>query len=379
MKIVADDKIPFLKGVLEPFARVEYYPGNEISREKILDADALIIRTRTQCKRELLEGNRVKLIATATIGFDHIDTGYCEQHAIRWLNAPGCNSSSVQQYMTAALLHLAEQEKFRLQEKTIGIIGVGNVGKKVEQAATALGMNVLLNDPPRQRAGRESRFVSLETIQNEADIITFHVPLNKHGADKTFHLADSLFFNGLKKSPVIINTSRGEVIETTALKNAIRKHKVEACILDVWENEPNIDPELLQLAELATPHIAGYSADGKANGTSICVNAVSRFFSFGIGPDWYPAEIPQAEQSNTFEIDCSGKSAQAILYEAVLHTYPIQHDCRRLKKSPGTFEQQRGDYPVRREFPNYTVKLINPSPASKSQLRALGFKIPDDR
>ena len=235
IKIVADDKIPFLKGVLEPFAQVEYFPGSKISRDKILDADALIVRTRTKCNKDLLDGTNVKLITTATIGIDHIDIEYCEQSNIKWYNAPGCNSSSVMQYITSALLSLAEIENFNLTDKTIGIVGVGNVGSKIKKIAETLGMKVLVNDPPRERVEGGNEFSSLEIIKLESDIITFNVPLNKEGIDKTYHLADERFFEGLKKKPIIINSSRGEVIKTSALKNSIAENQVSNVVLDVWE------------------------------------------------------------------------------------------------------------------------------------------------
>ena len=207
IKIVADDKIPFLKGVLEPFAEIEYFPGKEISREKVKNTDAIIIRTRTNCNMELLEGTNIKLITTATIGYDHIDTSYCDANNIKWLNAPGCNSSSVMQYITAALLQLAKENNVDLSKKTLGIIGVGNVGKKVQSIAEILGMNVLLNDPPRERTEGGIEFTDINTIKKESDIISFHVPLNRDGIDKTFHLADEKFFNDLIRRPIFINSS----------------------------------------------------------------------------------------------------------------------------------------------------------------------------
>jgi len=197
IKIVADDKIPFLKGVLEPFAEVEYFPGNKISKENILNADALIVRTRTKCNSELLEGAKVKLITTATIGFDHIDTEYCRQKNITWLNAPGCNATSVMQYITSVLLKIAHNQIFDLSEKTIGIVGVGNVGFKIQKVCEVLGMNILLNDPPRERIEGSENFCSLDKIITESDIITFHVPLNRDGLDNTFHLVDDKLLNQL--------------------------------------------------------------------------------------------------------------------------------------------------------------------------------------
>ncbi|MCB9219455.1 MAG: 4-phosphoerythronate dehydrogenase PdxB [Ignavibacteriales bacterium] len=375
MKIIADDKIPFLKGVLEPYGNIEYYPGKEITKDKIIDADALIIRTRTKCNADLLDDTNVKLITTATIGFDHINTKYCKDNNIKWLNAPGCNSSSVHQYITRVLLLIAEKEKIDLTQKVLGIVGVGNVGSKIQKAANALGMKILLNDPPRERNESNSKFVSLEKIKEEADIITFHVPLNNDGIDKTYHLADEKFFNELNKMPIIINSSRGEVVETSAIKNAIKNKKVSNVILDVWENEPEIDLELLEMTDISTPHIAGYSAEGKANGTSVCVNAVNKFFNLGIQENWYPTEIPLSKNGNEIEIDCSNKNDQQILSEAVSQTYDLLYDSILLKKSPETFEKQRGDYPIRREFSNYKVKLKSNNSSVEKKIKKLGFKI----
>lgn len=375
IKIIADNNIPFLKGVLEPFVDIEYYPGEQITNEKVINADALIVRTRTKCNKELLNTTNVKLITTATIGFDHIDTKFCEKNNIKWLNAPGCNSSSVHQYIITSLLHIAEKEKFDLTNKTIGVVGVGNVGSKVQKAAVALGMNVLLNDPPRERIEGRNSFVSLQKIKDEADIITLHVPLIKEGIDKTFHLVSENFFDELKKQPIIINSSRGEVVKTSAIKNAVKNNKVKNVVLDVWENEPEIDLELLELVDISTPHIAGYSAEGKANGTSVCVNAVNEFFNLGIEENWYPQEIPFAAQGNKIEIDCKNKNDQKILFEAVSQTYDLLQDSNLLKKSPGTFEKQRGDYPIRREFTNYNIKILNSNSYIGTKLKTLGFKM----
>ena len=375
IKIVADDKIPFLKGVLEPYADVEYFSGSKISKENILNADALIVRTRTKCNKDLMDGTKIKIVTTATIGTDHIDIDYCDQNNIKWLNAPGCNSTSVMQYISSVLLTLAQLENSNLAEKTIGIIGVGNVGSKIKKVAEILGMKVLLNDPPREREEGGNKFCSLDKIIKESDIITFHVPLNKQGIDKTFHLADETFFNKLEKKPIIINSSRGEVIKTVALKEAIKNDKVNSIVLDVWENEPNIDLELLDLVKFATPHIAGYSADGKANGTAVCVNAINDYFKFGMKSNWYPEHIPSSKNVNEIKINCESKTDQQIISEAVKNTYFIVNDDKVLRNSPETFEKQRGDYPIRREFQNYEITLLNCKTDIAEKVKKLGFKI----
>ena len=265
MKIVVDKKIPFINGVLEKHADVVYLEGRDISRKDLLDADALIIRTRTTCNRELLEGTSVRFIASATIGFDHIDTAFCEAKKIFWTNAAGCNSSSVQQYIAGALVCLAEKLDITLSGKTIGVVGVGNVGRKIAKLCEAVGMKTLLSDPPRQRTEGSDCFVSLEKVVEESDIITLHVPLNRNSIDKTLHMGNESFFARLKKGQILINSSRGEVVDSIALKSCLRRGTLAACILDVWEHEPDVDRELLKLVDIGTPHIAGYSADGKAN------------------------------------------------------------------------------------------------------------------
>ncbi len=373
MKIVADDKIPFLRGALEPFADVFYYPGKDINNEILKDADALITRTRTICNKELLQGTKVKFIATATIGFDHIDTDYCDANHIKWTNAPGCNSGSVMQYIASALVRLSMKHNFDLSEKTIGIVGHGNVGSKVARLASAIGMKVLINDPPLQRNGDLQNGVSLIEIKEKADIITFHVPLKKAGIDKTFHLVDAEFIKSLKFNTLIINSSRGEVVDNSALKLALQNKQIAGAVLDVWEKEPNIDKELLSLVDIATPHIAGYSADGKANGTAMSVQAISDFFGLGL-KNWFPSNVPLPQHAE-ITIDKKTKTEMEILSQFILNTYDIWSDDLRLRNSINTFEKQRGDYPMRREFSSYSVKMDSSNISLKEKLQKIGFKI----
>ena len=375
IKIVADNKIPFLKGAFEPVAKIEYHNGSEITKEIVKDTDAIITRTRTICNASLLENSRVKLITTATIGFDHIDTKYCDNAGIKWLSAPGCNSSSVQQYIASALIILSQKKKYNLADKTIGIVGVGNVGSKVAKVAELLGMRVLLNDPPRARLEGKEKFIGLNELVEKSDIITFHVPLNETGVDKTFHLADEIFFESFKSPKVIFNTSRGSVVETNALKNAITSEKISFCLLDVWEGEPNIDPELQKLVDIGTPHIAGYSADGKANGTAVCVNAINTFFNLSLPDNWYPKDIPLPSSGLRVGIDCRNKSVQDLVGEVILSTYDIRNDDTNLRKSLERFEEQRGNYPIRREFHNYVVNITNCNDEFIRVLKGLNFKL----
>ncbi len=373
MKIVADDKIPFLQGVLEPYASIRYLPGKEIVRKEIIDADAIIIRTRTECNRSLLEGTSVKLIVSATIGFDHIDTAYCLKNQIIWNNAPGCNASSVKQYITSALVHISRQFRFTLKGKTLGIIGVGNVGTKVESLARNLGMKVLLNDPPRARNEGDGKFVNLATILQQSDIITLHVPLIHSGIDKTFRMVDASSLGKMKKGSFLINTSRGKVTDENALKESLRSGHLKGVVLDVWENEPYLDVDLLKMAFIGTPHIAGYSQDGKANGTSVAVQSLSKYFNWDLH-DWYPENIPQPA-NREITIHCEHKDTETVIGEAVLSSYPITEDHRRLVDSPDQFEVLRGDYPVRREFPTHTVKLVSGDDKTKNCLKEIGFNV----
>lgn len=373
MRIIVDNKIPYIYGVLEPFFEVVYLPGNLTTREVVKDADALVTRTRTLCSKEALEGSRVKFIATATIGFDHIDTDFCRAAGIEWVNAPGCNAESVNQYISSVLFSWSIRKRAVLQGKTIGIVGVGQVGSRVARTCDILGMNVLLNDPPRARAEGPSGFVSLESIQEQADIITFHVPLNMEGVDCTYHMVSEDFLRNLKKQPLVINTCRGEVFASGAARRAIEQGDVSGMVLDCWEYEPDIDLGLLALADFGTPHIAGYSRDGKANGTRASVRAISRFFSLGID-EWEPSGVEPPEQP-IIEVDGQNRSAESVLAEVIRSTYEIESDDAALRDNPQLFEQLRGDYPVRREFGCYSVRAMNVAPETLEKLEKLGFKL----
>ena len=373
IRILADDKIPFLEGVLEPIAEIRYVPGHKINREMAQQADALIIRTRTKCNEELLKDTPVQFIGTATIGFDHIDTHYCEKNNIHWTNAKGCNSSSVQQYIAAALLKISSQFRFELKDKTLGIIGVGNVGSKVRKFAGIMGMNVLLCDPPRARREGKSGFSLLGNVLRESDIITLHVPLNIVGEDKTYHLFTEKTFKKMRKGTWFINSSRGEVVDTLAIRTALNSGKFGGAVLDVWENEPDIDLDLMGSTFIATPHIAGYSTDGKANGTAMVVNSLSSFFDLPL-KNWYPVNVP-LPITPLITIDSTGKKDEDVIREAVLYTYNIDEDDIKLRLSPADFEKQRGDYPLKREFTSYTVKVKSGSAEVYKKLEHLGFKV----
>ena len=344
MKVIVDDKIPYIREALrEMSVEAQYVEGSKFTSAIVRDADALIVRTRTQCNGALLEGSRVQFIATATIGYDHIDTGYCESHGIRWANAPGCNAASVRQYVQSVLLLLQREQGVDLTKATLGVVGVGHVGTLVVEMARSWGMRVLCCDPPRTERG-EQGFVSLETIAQEADVITLHTPLVREGKYPTFHLADEKFFASLQRRPYFINTSRGETTDTHALLRALDKGQIAQCCIDVWEHEPHIDLELLNRCGIGTPHIAGYSADGKANATRMSLEALSCHFGLNGVFEVLPPQPPQKV------IHAASRA------EALLSIYNPHIDSHALKTCPSHFEILRGDYPLRREEQAYEFR-----------------------
>lgn len=376
IKIVVDQDIPFLRGALEGAARVDYLPGTQIDRKSLMAADALITRTRTKCDGSLLGGTQIRFIATASIGYDHIDTAYCDAAGIKWTNAPGCNSGSVEQYILSVLLGVAGRFDYSLEDRCIGIIGVGNVGSKVERISRVMGMRVLLNDPPRARSEGPEDFVDINRILQEADFVTLHVPLHKEGTDRTWHLVDDQFLAGMQGHAVLINSSRGEVVDGTALKKALKQSGIRAAVLDVWEGEPEIDRELLDLVDIGTPHIAGYSIDGKANATTMSVRALSRFFGLGLD-DWSPEGLPVTGNDN-YILDASRFDLQDLLLLIATKAYPVMRDDAALRRDPSRFEELRANYPVRREPEAIRVNLINDHAGAGPVLKKLGYHFRSD-
>lgn len=373
MKIVIDEKIPFIRGVFEPWAEVIYSPARAIDKDMVGNADALIVRTRTKCDGRLLERSSVKIVTSATIGFDHIDTVWLESRGIKWANAPGCNSGSVMQYITTALFFLAAKHSLDLRSLTLGVVGVGNVGSKVVSAARAIGMTVLQNDPPRERKEGTGEFVSLERVIAESDIVTLHVPLTMEGVDKTFHLFNDGNLSQLKRDCILINSSRGEVVDNRALKKALSMEMLRGTALDVWEDEPDADRSLIELSDLATPHIAGYSVDGKANGTIAAVRKVASVLDIPLY-DWRPDELPEpAEPFVDVSGPLQGKPPLEQVAKAVRHTYPVEKDDHIFRNDPGRFEYLRDNYWKRREFSSFTVKSDDPE--TFKILNDLGFNL----
>ena len=341
MKIVADTNIPFLKGVFEPFAEVVYLDGRAIDKEAMKDADAIVIRTRTRCNAETLEGSKVKMIASATIGMDHIDLPWCAEHGIEVRNAEGCNAGGVADYVFSALYGVASRRTIKLEGATIGIVGVGNVGKIVEASALKLGFNVLRCDPPRAEAEGPEGFVPLDELLEKSDIVTMHVPLDA----TTRGMAGDDFFGKMKTGAFFINAARGEIVdEASLLRN---RPKLGALILDTWCNEPNVNPLLIEACDIATPHIAGYSYQGKQNGTAKAVQAVARHFGWDALYGFCP--VTEDEALKPVGIDLGGKT-QGEIAAVLQYNYPIFTDDFLFRSMPDSFEKIRSEYNYRREF-----------------------------
>jgi erythronate-4-phosphate dehydrogenase len=350
----------------------------------------------------------VRFVATATIGTDHVDQAYLYERGIGFASADGSNANSVAEYVVTAMLEIAHRNQFRLRDKALGVVGVGNVGRRVVRYAEALGMRVLQNDPPRERAevGRDRRarregdgqpgglslpqFASLERLLAEADIITLHVPLTRVGQasslpnflpeDATFHLFDKDILAALElRKPILINTARGAVVDNQALLEAIVTKKLSGVVLDVWENEPNIRADLLAAVDLGTAHIAGYSFDGKLNGTQMIYRAVCGFF--GMKPTWEPA-LPPPPVPHLEATAGAGEDDEDVLRRVIKHVYDITADDAALRKSVrapdeigASFDKSRAEYPVRREFFNTELTLRGAGESLRQKTAALGFRL----
>jgi len=380
LKIVADKSIAYVEEAFSPLGTLITLDGLKITPDSIKDADVLLVGTATKVNRKLLEGNQVRFAATVTTGFDHIDVEYLKQKGIGFAHAPGSNANSVAEYVVVALLEIANKYGLTLENKSIGIIGVGRIGSRVAKKCTALGMQVLLNDPPLFRKTGDKKYLPLKDLF-DCDFITLHTPLTLEGIDKTYHLADEIFFNSLKNGSVFINTARGAVEDTIAVKNAIKSNKLKAVVIDVWENEPDIDTELLEIAEIATPHIAGYSLDGKVLGMIMVQNALCEFFGIadkkGVEDFLPPPEVAQIEIENAIG------NEQEILRQTVKKIYDITKDDAEFKKAIEMpkdkaalkFHNQRRSYHFRREFQNTTVHIRKKLEKLAQMLTGIGFKI----
>ncbi len=330
VKLVVDCAIPFLEGLFDPWAEVVRLPGSDFTPEVVHDADALVIRTRTRCTEALLATSRVKLIATATIGFDHIDMDYCRRAGIEVVTAAGCNARGVLQWVAAVLVAFSRKQGWRPEERTLGIVGVGHVGSLVKEYAEHWGFRVLCCDPPRAiREGFPSR--SVEELADRCDILTFHTPLD----DTTYHLCGTALLQRISPKTILLNASRGAVVDNEALLRS-----GQPCALDVWEGEPHLSEALLARAEVATSHIAGYSLQGKANASAMVVAAVARHFGWSL-TTWYPAEVTPTQPQ---------KIDWPTLCETIDHYFDVAKESAYLKQYPTQFEAIRDHYPYRKEY-----------------------------
>ncbi|MHC4394474.1 MAG: 4-phosphoerythronate dehydrogenase [Planctomycetota bacterium] len=380
VKIVADANIPFVAKCFSSMGDVTAVSGREMTPSVVADADCLLVRSVTRVDSQLLAESSVRFVGTATIGLEHVDIDFLAKQNIGFASAPGSNANSVAEYVVAAMLKTANKHKFQLQDKSTGIVGVGNVGSKVEKKVKALGMKVYLNDPPLQRESGDAKYLPIEKLY-DCDFITLHTPLSFEGVDKTFHLADESFFKSLKTGCVFLNTSRGGVVDSAALKGAIKSGKVKSAVLDVWEDEPNIDVELLQMVDIGTPHIAGYSLDGKVAGLIAIYKAACEYFGFDAEFD-IGSFLPEPTEPQ-LEIETDAAGEQEVLRKTVEKIYNINEDDSRLRwildrptgKRGKFFDNLRREYPVRREFQNTRVVVKDKNNNLADKLKGIGFKV----
>ncbi|MDQ7817790.1 MAG: 4-phosphoerythronate dehydrogenase [Melioribacteraceae bacterium] len=377
MKILADENIPQVKEAFSQFGEVKLTHGRYISNEMLKEIDILVVRSITNVNGELLDKTNVKIVGTATIGTDHIDKEYLKSQNVFFADAAGCNSFSVAEYVIAALTNIFIQKNKSFEDNKIGVVGFGNIGTKIVRFAQALGFKTIINDPPLERKLGKGNFRQLKDALN-CDVVTFHVPLNKSGIDNTYYLLNEENLDLIKPGTLLINTSRGPVVKNSILKNRLFDKKDINVVFDVWENEPNIDLQLLELADIGTAHIAGYSLEGKLNGSYFIYKKLCE--QFNINAKWQPV-YPEISEP-MIEID-SRQEVVEILFEICKRIYDINFDSQLLKKSviqnveePGKyFDQLRKTYRVRREFNNYTIKLSSPDERLKSKLETLRFKV----
>jgi len=380
VKIVADVNIPHVEACFSHLGEVSLFGGRNITPEVISEADVLLVRSVTRVDEALLAQSRVKFVATATIGIEHVDVPYLESRKIGFASAPGSNAMSVADWVTAALLALARKHSQPLKGKSIGIIGAGNVGSRVAHKCLGLGMEVILNDPPLARKTGDSRYRAIEELYN-CDYITLHTPLNRAGPDKTYHLADAAFFEKLQFGTGFLNSSRGGVHDTAALKAAIQTGRFGAVALDVWEEEPRVDEELLGLVDIATPHIAGYSLDGKVAGLIMIYRAVCEHF--GLDAERDADDFLPEPEVKAMVMEPSVLLLQDQVLQAAQAVYPIERDDRNMRdlltvpkcKRIDFFDGLRKNYPVRREFHNTTIQVPDDTSELAHILAGIGFRV----
>jgi len=376
MNIVVDENIALADDAFRSFGKLLLLNGRSITNETLRDTDILIVRSVTNVTKELLNNTAVRFVGTATIGTDHIDTEYLLREGIKFTNAKGCNSTSVAEYVIAALMRIAVENNLTLKNKSIGVIGVGNVGGRVVEFGDAMGMEVLKNDPPKERANIGNGYSKLDDVL-QANIVTFHVPLNLTGTNKTFHLLNKDNLKRLKHGAIVINTSRGPVIDNDALLNIIDDKHLKV-VLDVWEGEPRINTNLLDKVKIGTAHIAGYSLEGKVNGTKLIYNSLRQFANSNT--NWIPL-LPGVKEN---EIELSSlETDEKKLHFVFNQIYNIGKDDSLTRKLPTIKEDNRGmyfdrlrkEYPIRREFSNYSLTTIDDDIVFNELLKKLGFNL----
>jgi len=380
LRIVVDRNIPLIHETFGRLGEIIPVETGEFHPRIVRDADALIVRSETSVDAALLDGSKVGFVGTATIGTDHMDMEYLKKRDLRWASAPGCNANSVSEYIVAALLALARRQGGTLRGKTLGVVGVGNVGSKVARKAEALGMTVVLNDPPLARLTGEKKFLPLDDLMG-ADIVTLHVPLSTAGPDATVHFFNAERMARMKPGSVLINTSRGKVVDGKALAEKVGNGHLAGTIIDVWENEPFIDTVLLDRAFLGTPHIAGYSLDGKVNAVRMIYTALCTYA--GADPAARPEPHLPPPAIDRIHVPAGASGGEELLRSIVNDCYDIARDDQRLRgivavpqPDRGTnFRQLRTHYPLRREFSATTVVLPREHAGLAATLRDLGFAV----
>lgn len=377
MKIIADENIPFVQEAFAGFGEVTVVPGRQINRALLHDVDMLLVRSVTRVDEELLGGTPVSFVASATIGLDHIDLPWLKQENIGFAYAPSSNADSVAEYVVSALLHLAMQKGVRPEDLCMGVLGVGNVGSRVFKHALTVGMRTVLCDPPKKKLTQCELYQPLEVLLSEADVISLHVPLTTETDDATYHMVNAGFIDRIKPGAILINTSRGSVIDEAAL--ASRGDHLGGLVLDVWEDEPLIGESTLKRANIATPHIAGYSFDGKIRGTVMIYEAASAYFFKK--QVWAPSDAIFKDLENAIKLP--GQD-DVQLADVVLQAYPIMQDDALMRtmanlpreKQADYFDELRRTYRKRREFSHYRLPKDCCSEVLKAQLCQLGFQLP---
>ncbi|NIE70722.1 4-phosphoerythronate dehydrogenase PdxB [Pantoea sp. ICBG 1758] len=372
MKILVDENMPYARELFSRTGEVVAVPGRPLPEAELRDASALMVRSVTPVNAALLADTPVKFVGTATAGTDHVDQASLQAAGIGFSAAPGCNAIAVVEYVFSALLLLAERDGFALRDRTVGIVGVGNVGSRLQARLEAWGVKTLLCDPPRADRGDTGPFHTLETLVAQADILTFHTPLNKEGRYKSWHLADAALLMALRPDTILINACRGPVVDNAALLEVLKMRGDLRVVLDVWEPEPDLSLDLLARVDIATAHIAGYTLEGKARGTTQVFEAWSAFIG---QPQQVALEslLPPPEFSS---ITLHGELDQATLKRLAHLVYDVRRDDAPLRKAagqPGEFDRLRRQYEERREWSS--LQVICDNAASASMLKQLGFRV----